>query len=139
MKIQWLMFCGMLAAGCVLNHPDHFYALSAGHSEQPPRASFAMQVNLRISLPIMVERSEMVLSNPDGATILEHERWAAPLPEQFSSILGQDIETRRQDVIIASRGVAQPDGPTTELNVPPPISKLIRSRTFRRSPFGSRL
>jgi uncharacterized lipoprotein YmbA len=98
-----------LAGGCVLARPDHFYVLDSGHPEGlAARSAFAMQVNLRVSLPVLVDRSELVLVNSNGVKILEHERWAAPLAEQFTSVLGQDIETRREDVILASRSIGQP-------------------------------
>jgi uncharacterized lipoprotein YmbA len=114
----WLLSYGLLAAGCVSSHPDRFYALDSARTEQlPARSKFAMQVNLRVSLPIMVDRSEMVLSSPNGVIILEHERWAAPLSEQFNSVLGQDIESRRQGVLVASRGIAEADGPMTSIAV----------------------
>jgi uncharacterized lipoprotein YmbA len=115
----WLVSCcALLVSGCLLGRPDHFYALDAGRSQPlEARSNFAMQVNLRVTLPVMVDRSEMVLSSPGGVTILEHERWAAPLSEQFSSVLGQVIEARRQGVIVTSRGIAQPDSPTTQISV----------------------
>jgi uncharacterized lipoprotein YmbA len=98
-----------LLGGCVLNRPDHFYVLDPGHpAELPARSAFAMQVNLRVSLPTLVDRSELVLTNPKGVAILEHERWAAPLTDQFTRVLGQDIEARREDIILASRSIAQP-------------------------------
>ena len=118
MRFVWLASCGLLLSGCLSSHPDHFYALGSGRAEQlPARSDFVMQVNLRVSLPVMVDRSEMVLSSPGGVTILEHERWAAPLSDQFRSVLGQDIEARRQGVIVTSRGTAQPDNPMTQISV----------------------
>jgi uncharacterized protein len=118
MRNSWLVSCALLLSGCLSGRPDHFYALDSGRPQQlEARSNFAMQVSLRVSLPIMVDRSEMVLSNTDGVAILEHERWAAPLSEQFSSVLGQDIEARRQGVIVTSRSIAQPGGPTTQISV----------------------
>jgi hypothetical protein len=106
-----LVLCTLLAGACALSSPDHFYALDSENSPAlKARSAFAMQINLHVSLPMMVDRSEIILSNANGVSILEHERWAAPLPEQFSTTLGQDIEARRPDVIVASRGVSQPDG-----------------------------
>lgn len=118
MRSLWLLSYGLLAAGCVSSHPDRFYALDAARTEQlPARSKFAMQVNLRVSLPLIVNRNEIVLSSPNGVIILEHERWAAPLSEQFNSVLGQDIEARRQGVLIASRSIAEPEGPMTSIAV----------------------
>jgi uncharacterized lipoprotein YmbA len=117
MRILYLG-CALLLSGCLSGRPDHFYALDPGRAQPlESRSNFAMQVNLRVTLPVMVDRSEIVLSNPGGVTILEHERWAAPLPEQFSSVLGQDIEARRQGVIVTTRGIAEPDSPITQIVV----------------------
>ncbi len=118
MRVLSLLICAALASGCALDRPDHFYVLDAGQpKELPARSAFAMQVILRVSLPTLVDRSAMVLANPNGVTILEHERWAAPLAEQFTSVLGQDIEARRQDVILASRTIAQPGVRTTSMAI----------------------
>jgi uncharacterized lipoprotein YmbA len=115
------MACGLLCAivaGCAISHPDHFYALDAGNSQDlEARSAFAMQVSLRVSLPTMVDRSEIVLRNAGAATVFEHERWVAPLSEQFLRVLGQDIEARHPDLIVTSHSVAQPDSPTTIISV----------------------
>jgi uncharacterized lipoprotein YmbA len=36
--------------------------------------------------------------------VMEHERWAAPLADLMSTTLRQDIERRRGDVAVLSRG-----------------------------------
>jgi uncharacterized lipoprotein YmbA len=113
-----VVLCAVLAGACALSRPDHFYALGSENSQVlKARSDFAMQINLHVSLPLMVDRSEMVLNDTSGVIILEHERWAAPLSEQLSTTLGQAIEARRQDVIVASRSVSQPDGPMTTVSV----------------------
>ncbi len=110
--------CSVLAGACALSSPDHFHALDAENSHSlEARTAFARQINLHVSLPVMVDRSEMVLSGSTGMTILEHERWAAPLSEQLGTTLGQDIEARRQDVIVASRSVSFAEGPMTTVSV----------------------
>jgi uncharacterized lipoprotein YmbA len=107
-----------LLGGCVLNRPDHFHVLDSGHpGDEVAQSAFAMQVILRVSLPTLVDRSEMVLTNPNGVAILEHERWAAPLTDQFTRVLGQDIEARREDIILASRTIAQPGAHTASIAV----------------------
>jgi uncharacterized lipoprotein YmbA len=117
-KLPWLLAGLTLISGCALNRPDHFYVLDSGNSRTlDPRTTFATQVALRVTLPILVDRSEMVLLNPAGVQILEHERWAAPLGEQIISVLGQDIEARREDVILASRRIAEPGLPNATISV----------------------
>jgi uncharacterized lipoprotein YmbA len=96
---------GLLAllGGCALNRPDHFHVLQADDRKAlEPRTEFATQVTLRVTLPILVDRSEMVLMERDGVRILEHERWAAPLSDQVTAVLGEDIEARREDVIMTA-------------------------------------
>jgi uncharacterized lipoprotein YmbA len=97
-----------LLSGCAFNRPDHFYVLDSGERRTlAPRTAFATQVMLRVTLPVLVDRGEMVLMNGDDVHILEHERWASPLSDQVTTVLGQDIEARREDVIVAARRVDQ--------------------------------
>ena len=117
MKQLCILLCALLGS-CALSSHDHFYALDVRSSHAlEARSAFVMQVNLRVSLPVMVDRSELVLGDSAGVSILEHERWAGPLSEQVTTTLGQDIEARRQNVIVASRSVSQPDGPMTSIAV----------------------
>jgi len=111
------LLCALLAGGCAVSRPDHFHILAGPSQALEARSAFVMQVNLRVSLPTVVDRSEMVLSHAGGVTVFEHERWAAPLSEQFSNILGQDIEARRPSVIVTTRSIAQPDSPMTTIAV----------------------
>jgi uncharacterized protein len=117
-KLPWLLVGMTLVSGCVLNRPDHFYVLDSGNPRVlDPRSTFSTQVTLRVTLPVLVDRSELVLLDPSGVRILEHERWAAPLGDQITGVLGQDIEARREDVILASRRVAEPSLPNATLSV----------------------
>jgi uncharacterized protein len=117
-KLPCLFAALALISGCALNRPDHFHMLdSANPRTLDARTTFATQVTLRVSLPIFVDRSELVLLNSGGVQILEHERWAAPLGDQIVSVLGQDIEARRENVIVASRRVADPASPNASLSV----------------------
>jgi uncharacterized lipoprotein YmbA len=117
-KTACLFALAVTLCGCALNRPDHFYVLDSGSSRTlDARTTFASQVTLRVTLPDLVDRNEMVLVDPDGVEILEHERWAAPLVDQVAGVLGQDIETRREDVIMASRHIAQPGAPSTIIAV----------------------
>jgi len=112
----WIV-CAVLAGGCAIGRPDHFHALEADSlASAGANSHFVMQVNLRVSLPMSVDRDELVLSNPGTVSILEHERWASPLSEQFSRVLGQNIESRRPNVIVTSRSIAD-SGPTTTVAV----------------------
>jgi uncharacterized lipoprotein YmbA len=94
----------LLLCGCVTRQHDHFYMLEV----QPAgpvasRSQFNRQVTLQVTVPSMVDRGEMVLMTPGGVTIHDHERWAAPLADLVTATLGQDLERRRNDVVVLPR------------------------------------
>ena len=101
-------FLSLLCA-CVTSRPDHFYILSA----QPPgtsdaRTTPATPVWLRVTLPSLVDRSEMVLNtSANGVTVLEHERWAAPLADLVTQTLARDLERRRSDLLVAGQNAGR--------------------------------
>jgi uncharacterized lipoprotein YmbA len=101
MGTAWV--CLVCLPGCA-THRDHFYVLDA----QPPGGresteNFRLQVTLAVTVPSMVDRGEMVLTTADGVTVLEHERWAAPLADLITGVLGKDIERRRADAVVLTR------------------------------------
>jgi uncharacterized lipoprotein YmbA len=110
-KSPWaaIVFSSFLSA-CATHQPDHFYILSA----QPPgvseaRAADATPATLKVTLPSMVDRSEMILNtSADGVMVLEHERWAAPLSDIVAQALARDLERRRTDLLVADHRVHQP-------------------------------
>jgi uncharacterized protein len=108
-----------LLTACATGRPDHYYILTS----QPPAASPARtapvtQVALSVSLPSLVDRSEMVLNTgSDGVIVLEHERWAAPLTDLMTQTLAQDIERRRADLLVAGRGLAPASGAAVKMTV----------------------
>jgi uncharacterized protein len=108
----------LILAGCAIHSPDHFYALSA--QPLPTAAShgpFARQVSLHVTLPSLVDRGELVLTARGQVNILEHERWASPLLDQITSVLGQDLEARRADMVIANRNLEQTALPLSRISV----------------------
>jgi uncharacterized lipoprotein YmbA len=117
----------LFLTGCAAIHPDRFYALEpepAGTTAAPPGAATA--VSLKVSVPSLVDRNELVLRNGSGITVLEHERWAAPLADQVAVVLGQNIEQRRPDLMISSRRLSQPGGATIAVSAD--IVELSASR-----------
>jgi uncharacterized lipoprotein YmbA len=111
-------FLSLLCA-CVTGRPDHFYILSA----QPPGASSprttpATQMWLRVALPSLVDRSEMIIdTSANGVIVLEHERWAAPLADLVTQTLARDIERRRNDILVAGESVRQPSETAVRVTV----------------------
>ena len=102
-------FLSLLSA-CVTDRPDHFYILSAQpQGASVPRTAPATQVWLRVALPSLTDRSEMVINtSANGVMVLEHERWAAPLGDLMTQTLARDIERRRSDILVADPSVRQP-------------------------------
>jgi uncharacterized lipoprotein YmbA len=101
MKSLALALSMLLLAGCVTRQRDHFYVLdplpaAVGSS----RSQFDRQVTLRVTIPSVVDRGEMVIAAQGGVSVMDHERWAAPLADMISSALSQDIERRRSDVVV---------------------------------------
>ena len=109
---------GLLSA-CATSAPYHYYILNP----QPPGASevrkaSAGQVALRVSLPSLVDRPEMVLnSSAQGVIVLEHERWAAPLTDLMTQTLAQDIERRRGDLLVVGQNLVFASGPAFKISV----------------------
>ncbi len=59
-------------------------------------------VSLRVSLPSLVDRAEMVINTgADGVIVLDHERWAAPLSDLVTQVLARDIESSRGDLLVS--------------------------------------
>jgi uncharacterized protein len=101
MKSFGLVLTVLLLAACVTRQRDHFYVLDP----QPAaivtsRSQFERQVTLRVTIPSLVDRGEMVVETAGGVSVMDHERWAAPLADMITSALSQDIERRRSDVVV---------------------------------------
>jgi uncharacterized protein len=95
-----------LLCACVAHQADHFYILNP----QPQGASAARTApltlaTLRVALPSLVDRPEMILNtSADGIVVLEHERWAAPLADLMTEALARNIEQRRTDMLVSNHG-----------------------------------
>jgi uncharacterized protein len=113
-----LGFLCVLTSGCATRQPDHFYVLDAQPAgARESRAQFDRQVTLRVTVPSLIDRGEMVLTAPGGVTVLDHERWAAPLADLVTTTLGQDIERRRGDVVVLPRSADQPGIPLIKIAI----------------------
>ena len=118
MFVPSLLIAVWVAAGCATRRADHFYALAVQPAQSSAsHAGFARQINLHVTLPSLVDRAEMVLTSGAQVSILEHERWASPLPDQVVATLGQDIEARRADLVIAGRSLEQRQLPESRISV----------------------
>ncbi len=108
----------LLFAGCVTRQPDRFYVLDPRPDAiGEPRSQFDRQVILSVTIPSLLDRSEMVISTPSGVAVMDHERWAAPLADLIAASLGQDIERRRGDVVVLPKSANKAGIPIVRITV----------------------
>jgi uncharacterized lipoprotein YmbA len=108
----------VLSSGCATRQRDHFYVLDAQPAgARESHVQFDRQVTLRVTVPSLVDRAEMVLTTANGVTVLDHERWAAPLADLVTTTLGQDIERRRGDVVVLPRSADQSGIPLIKIAI----------------------
>lgn len=79
----------LLLAGCGSAPRDQFYTLGGVPAAQDPPASPALYFELRpVTVPAEVRRPQLVVGRAEGRVeLLEHHRWAGPLPDQITGAL----------------------------------------------------
>ena len=84
--------------GCATSPPTHFYTLSnvssspATISNQVDAKSIKIQIGA-ISIPEVVDRPQLVISNPDHRVdILYQERWSQPLRNEISAAVISNLQ-----------------------------------------------
>jgi uncharacterized lipoprotein YmbA len=119
MKFLWATCAIGLLCACATSRPDRFYILTASPAAADRAPSTpSTSVMLKVTLPSLVDRPELILNTTaDGVIVLEHERWGAPLADLVVQTLGQDIERRRGDLSVDSRGGARLNGDTIKITV----------------------
>jgi uncharacterized lipoprotein YmbA len=119
MKHHRLSVCALvLLCGCASRQRDHFYILDASPpSPAASRSQFSSQVTLQVTVPSLVDRGEMVLTTSGGVSVLDHERWAAPLADLVTATLGQDIERRRSDVVVLPKSADHAGMPLVRMRI----------------------
>ncbi|HTD72771.1 MAG TPA: PqiC family protein [Steroidobacteraceae bacterium] len=119
MKLLNAGLCALvLLTGCVTRQRDHFYVLEAQPAgSRESRSQFDRQVTLRVTVPSLVDRAEMVLASPAGVAVMDHERWAAPLADLITAALARDIEQRRNDVVVLSKTAEHAGIPLVRMTV----------------------
>ena len=119
MKRLHLGLCALfLLAGCVTRQQDRFYVLDpqpAAVAES--RSQFDRQVTLRVTIPSLVDRGEMVIAVNGGVVVMDHERWAAPLADLVAAALSQDLERRRSDVVVLPKSANHSGIPVVNVTV----------------------
>jgi uncharacterized protein len=120
MKLLNAGLCALvLLTGCVTRQRDHFYVLDAQPSgARESRSQFDRQITLRVTVPSLVDRAEMVLASPSGGVaVMDHERWAAPLADLVTAALARNIEQRRSDVVVLSKTADHAGIPVVRMTV----------------------
>lgn len=108
-----------LLSACATGRPDHLYVLSA----QPQDAAVtrtlpATQATLKVWLPSLVDRSEMVINtSADTVIVLDHQRWAAPLTDLVTQALARDLERRRAEMLVADPSANHSNTATIKITV----------------------
>ena len=119
MKRLQLGLCALfLLAGCVTRQPDRFYVLDPQPAAvAETRSQFDRQVTLRVTIPSLVDRGEMVIAVNGGVVVMDHERWAAPLADLVAAALSQDLERRRSDVVVLPKSANHSGIPIVNVTV----------------------
>ncbi len=119
MKSLNLGLCALLLlAGCVTRQLDRFYVLDpqpAAIAES--RSQSDRQVTLRVTVPSLVDRAEMVIATPNGVAVMDHERWAAPLADLVTASLSEGLERRRSDVVVLPKSADNAGIPIVRVTV----------------------
>lgn len=120
MKASTMPICLLcLLSACASRQPDHFYILTAQPRGTGERMAIVpTPVSLKVSLPSLVDRPEMVINTgAEGVIVLEHERWAAPLSDLVTQVLAQDMERRRIDLLVTGSRGGRSNSPALEVRV----------------------
>jgi uncharacterized lipoprotein YmbA len=82
----------LLLAGCGSAPPTRFHTLMApADAAAAPAAHIAWQL-LPVALPAQVDQPQMVVRGADGSVaLLEHERWIAPLADEYRNALAERL------------------------------------------------
>lgn len=89
-----IMLCALaaLTAACASSKPTNFYTLSSLTS---PSAAIPSKYSISVgpvSVPALVDRSQIVLQNgPNQVYIAEFHRWAAPLKSDIARVVADNL------------------------------------------------
>jgi hypothetical protein len=121
MKWQAVLAGAATSLLCACAHaPDHFYLLDPAEpaAAPPPARTGYAYARLDVAIPAEVDRPELVVNSARSAmSVLEHERWGAPLGDLVSTALARDIEQRRTDLLVGDRRLEQRSAPPLLIKV----------------------
>jgi uncharacterized lipoprotein YmbA len=100
--VAWLVSLGV---GCS-SAPVRYYTLTPPPAETLPAAATNLAIDVRVvHAPPQLNRSElMIRTGPAAVTLLENERWAAPLNDEIKDALRLELR-RRLSRVSGSLGV----------------------------------
>ncbi|WP_283149118.1 PqiC family protein [Silvimonas soli] len=80
-------------AGCGSAPPEYYYSLNPVAAPATTSAPANLVVAVAaVTVPAVVDRPQFVLNQPDHSlTLLEQQRWAAPLKSQIPAVLAVDL------------------------------------------------
>jgi uncharacterized lipoprotein YmbA len=85
----WICIAAGLLAGCAASQPVHFHTLmptAEPTNATPPRPAFFIDVR-PVSVPAQADRQPFVLRRGSEISLIENERWAAPLGDELRSAM----------------------------------------------------
>ncbi len=81
----------LLASGCASTPPSHFYTLSAPAASAGTSSTISISVG-PVSVPAEVDRPQIVVTTgPNEVRLDEFNRWAAPLQDNISRVVGENL------------------------------------------------
>ena len=97
MKSRLLLLCGVMSLGACSTVMTHYYTLMPTASTNPKAvsaANFQFEM-LAVRMPVQVDQPQLVVRQGSGTlSILENERWSAPLADEFHDALTNQLEAR---------------------------------------------
>jgi uncharacterized lipoprotein YmbA len=88
-KLAWICIAAGILAGCASSQPIHFHTLmpaAESKSAKPSRSAFFIDVR-PVGVPVQADRQPFVLRRGSAISLIENERWAAPLGDELRSAM----------------------------------------------------
>lgn len=98
LRLTFMALAAVLGISACASQPTHYYTLIAPLTSAQPAAQAAAAFQLEILpviMPVQVDQPALVVRQSNGSlTILETERWGAPLGDEFHDALTGQLEHR---------------------------------------------
>jgi uncharacterized lipoprotein YmbA len=85
----WICVAAGLLVGCASSQAIHFHTLmptAEPKNAKPPRATFLIEVR-PVGVPAQADRQPLALRRGSTISLIENERWAAPLGDELRSAM----------------------------------------------------